>query len=52
MDQPLDVTRDMKLAARDGSLVTKKRTVPLGSNFPSREPGVVPRPCVVCITRA
>jgi secreted PhoX family phosphatase len=45
-------TRTMTLAARDGRLFTQQRTVPLGSNFPSGKPGDIPRPCVVCITRA
>lgn len=29
----------------------QERFVPLGSNFPSGEPGAAPRPSVVCITR-
>ncbi len=45
-------TRPMRLATRDGTLFTQQRTVPLGSNFPSGKDGDVPRPCVVCITRA
>ena len=49
---PAAVEREMRLAARDGTLFTQRRTVPLGSNFPSRAPGEPPRPCVVCITRA
>lgn len=49
--QPLDETRPMSLATRDGQLFTQQRTVPLGSNFPSQQLGTPPRPCVVCITR-
>jgi secreted PhoX family phosphatase len=51
-NKPTEEARPMKLAARDGSLFTQLRTVPLGSNFPSNKPGDLPRPCVVCITRA
>lgn len=29
----------------------QKRTVPIGSNFPSGKLGEAPKPCVVCITR-
>lgn len=44
--------RTLKVAARDGAAFAQKRRVPLGSNFPSGKLGVVPRPCVVCVTRA
>ena len=44
--------RDIKIAGRDGKVFVQKRTVPLGSNFPAKEPGVVPRPCVIVIRRA
>ena len=44
-------TRDMKIAARDGTIFTQSRTVPLGSNFPGKTPGAIPKPAVLCITR-
>jgi hypothetical protein len=52
VDQPLETTRPMRVAARDGTVFTQERVVPLGSNFPHRRPGAPPLPCVVCITRA
>lgn len=49
---PSEEVRSMRLAARDGTVFEQKRTVPMGSNFPSGKLGEVPRPCVVCIRRA
>ena len=48
---PAQTDRAMRLAARDGTVFPQARTVPLGSNFPSRALGAVPRPCVVAVTR-
>lgn len=36
---------------RDNRAFLQERFVPEGSNFPSGEPGALPRPSVVCITR-
>jgi secreted PhoX family phosphatase len=44
--------REISVASRSGALFTQRRTVPLGSNFPSGQLGKPPRPCVVVITRA
>jgi secreted PhoX family phosphatase len=49
---PATVVREFQVAARDGKIFTQRRTVPLGSNFPSGRPGDLPRSCVVCIHRA
>ena len=49
---PLEETRTLTLAARDGRMFRQERVVPLGSNFPSTELGTPPLPTVVCITRA
>jgi secreted PhoX family phosphatase len=49
---PPTVVRGVQIATRDGKPFTQKRTVPLGSNFPTGRPGEVPRSCVVCIRRA
>jgi len=51
VDQPLQQTRPMLLADADGKAFEQQRTVPLGSNFPSKQPGAVPRACVVAIRR-
>lgn len=52
VDQPAQEVREMVLATRDGKTTfVQRRTVPLGSNFPSGKLGEPPRPCVVCITR-
>jgi secreted PhoX family phosphatase len=48
--QTNEVTRTFKLADRGGTLFDQERVVPLGSNFPARQIGIVPRPCVLCIT--
>jgi hypothetical protein len=52
VDQPAEETRPIALVARDKSPFEQQRTVPLGSNFPSKEPGTPPKPCVVTIRRA
>lgn len=44
--------REMRLVAPNGELVLQRRSVPVGSNWPSRRPGDPPRPGVVCIRRA
>lgn len=44
--------RALVIADRQGRLFEQRRRVPLGSNFPAKELGQVPRPCVVCVTRA
>lgn len=49
---PGSVEREISVATRAGELFTQRRTVPLGSNFPSGRLGEPPRPCVVVITRA
>ena len=49
---PSTVVRGVEIAARDGKVFTQRRTVPLGSNFPTGKAGDVPRSCVVCIRRA
>lgn len=46
-----EMVREMKIAGRDGKVFVQQRTVPLGSNFPSKKLGEVPRPCVVVIRR-
>jgi secreted PhoX family phosphatase len=43
---------EISVATRSGELFTQRRSVPLGSNFPSGRLGDPPRPCVVVITRA
>ncbi len=44
-------TQEHIIVGRNGESFTQTRTVPVGSNYPSGEPGKAPRPCVVCITR-
>lgn len=51
VQQPTEQTRKMRLADRAGAFFDQERMVPIGSNFPSRQLGVPPRPCVVCITQ-
>lgn len=48
---PTEVERRVRVAARDGTLFEQRRTVPLGSNWPSGKLGVAPRPSVVAIRR-
>lgn len=48
---PTEEQRTMTIMDRDGKLFEQKRIVPLGSNYPSKQLGTVPKPCVVCITR-
>lgn len=48
---PAQVTREVCVAASDGALVVQKRSVPLGSNWPSTKAGDPPRPGVICIRR-
>ncbi len=49
---PTQEPRTMRILDREGKLFEQKRTVPLGSNFPSKTLGKPPKPCVVCITRS
>ncbi len=46
-----DTIRPIRLRDRQGNYQTQQRKVPIGSNFPSKQLGDVPRPSVVCITR-
>ena len=46
-----EVKRTFKIKGRDGHVFAQERTVPLGSNWPSRRLGVAPRPSVVAIRR-
>ncbi len=48
---PASEERQMRLAARDGTLFDQTRTVPVGSNFPDGK-GLTPKPCVVAIRRS
>lgn len=50
--QPTEELRTMVLADVDGKPFEQKRTVPLGSNFPDKKPGAVPKACVLVIRRA
>jgi secreted PhoX family phosphatase len=51
--QPLEIRdREIHITGRDGRVFVQRRVVPLGSNFPSKTVGAVPRPCVVHIRRA
>ena len=43
--------RDFRLVDRDGGPFLQRRTVPLGSNWPSGVPGRAPRPALVAIRR-
>jgi uncharacterized protein len=49
---PASLEREITVSTRAGERFTQRRTVPLGSNFPSGRAGDPPRPCVVVITRA
>lgn len=51
VNQPTEEQRRMVLADPQGQAFTQIRTVPLGSNFPSRKLGNVPKACVVVIRR-
>lgn len=44
-----DERREMRIADRSGKVFTQKRTVPIGSNWPSGKRGTAPRPSVVVI---
>ena len=46
------IDREVRVAARDGSVVTQLRNVPLGSNYPDSRPGAVPRPALVLVRPA
>ncbi len=48
---PESVEREVRVVSARGELVTQRRSVPLGSNWPSQRPGDPPRPGVVCIRR-
>lgn len=48
---PTEVERRVLVAARDGTLFEQRRTVPVGSNWPSGKLGSPPRPAVVAIRR-
>jgi hypothetical protein len=48
---PASLEREITVLTRAGERFTQRRTVPLGSNFPSGRAGDPPRPCVVVITR-
>ena len=48
---PASLEREITVSTRSGERFTQRRTVPLGSNYPSGRPGDPPRPCVVVITR-
>lgn len=48
---PARVEREVRVAASDGSIVLQRRSVPLGSNWPSTQVSDPPRPGVVCIRR-
>ena len=45
------VERGLRVASRDGRLLDQRRSVPVGSNWPSGVRGTPPRSAVVCITR-
>lgn len=44
-------TRDFALLTTDGKSFTQQRQVPLGSNWPSKQPNQPPRPAVVAIVK-
>lgn len=45
-------TRKFAMKTTDGQEFTQTRTVPIGSNFPSKKPNDPPKPCVVAIHRS
>ncbi len=49
---PVSVEREVQVADASGELVLQRRSVPLGSNWPSPRLGDPPRPGVVSIRRA
>ena len=44
-------TRKFAMKTTDGKEFTQTRTIPIGSNFPTKQPNDPPKPCVVAIRR-
>lgn len=47
--RPSEEKREIVVMGRDGKPFAQRRIVPIGSNFPSKRLGAVPKPCVICI---